>query len=198
MDTVDADLPKGPRWAVAHPDTDLSGTWKPIITSEFQDQYEEYLTNCGTTFVFRKVCLKFCSTTRETIEQVEDGRVLHFHAKSPAGVWKRSLISSGADASRDDYEAVHAEFLDPDREMVKVEAWWEDQGRVHKSVLRNKPKVCGGEFETLRYLTEDEETGKLLLVTDSTFHPSPEHVNNPSCKFKPAFVRWKYELETDD
>jgi hypothetical protein len=195
-DSIAIPLPQGPRWAVAHPSIDLSGTWKPIITTEFQREYNQYLTNCGTTMFFRQVCLKFCSTTREIIEQLEDGRVVHLNAQSPAGGWKRSLISSGADGATESFEAVHSEFLDPDKELVKVEAWWEDQGRIHKSVLREKAGVQGGVFETLRYLTKkDDETDQAILVTESTFHPSPKHLSKPSSKFKPAFVRWQYEKE---
>ena len=80
-------------------------------------------------------------------------------------------------------------------ELVKVEAWWEDQGRIHKSILRDKAGVAGGTFETLRYLTHKEDTDQAILVTESTFHPSPEHLSKASSKFKPAFIRWEYEKE---
>jgi len=194
-------LPKGPRWAIAHPETDLSGTWRPLVTKEFQQEYDTYLQNCGTSYMFRQVVLNFASTTRETITQVDQGRVLHFYGTAPGGNgWKRSLISSGADAddesSDESYEPIHAEFLDPDKELVKVEAWWEDCGRVHKSFLRNKPKVRGGEFESKRYLITDEVTGEKQLVCESIFHPSQKHLDNPSSEFKPAFVRWKYQRES--
>ena len=187
----DTNLPKGPRWAIAHPSTNLSGTWKPIITPEFQRDYDQYLTHCGTNFYFRKVCLNFCSTTRETIVQQDDGRVLQLTGSSPAGGWKRSLLSSGADTVQEDYEAVHAKFLDPDRELVKVEAWWEDQGKVHTSFLREKPGVCGGEFESRRYLATAED-GTVELVCESTFHPAQKDIESQNSKFKPAFVRWRY------
>jgi hypothetical protein len=88
-------LPSGPRWAVSHPKIDLSGTWKPIITADFLKQYDEYLENCGTTYFFRQLCLKFCTMTRETITQLDNGRTLELFGKTPAGSWRRSLISSG-------------------------------------------------------------------------------------------------------
>ena len=96
----------------------------------------------------------------------------------------------------------YAEFLDPDKEKVKVEAWWEENGTVHRSVLRNKPSVGGGEFETLRYLstnkdgnaTDDDHgeasTDHNILITESIFHPSESSIANG--KFKPAHVRWEY------
>jgi hypothetical protein len=206
-------VPAGPRWAVSHPDIDLSGTWKPTITADFLQQYDEYLTNCGTSYFFRQLCLKCCGMTRETITQLDRGRRLELDGQTPAGSWKRCLISSGAEPSQqNDYQVEYAEFLDPDKEMVQVEAWWEDQGRVHRSILRNKPTVQGGEFETLRYLMSDDDAqndnntkGESLvatndttattaaaattLVTESTFRPKSPPSNN---KFKPAQVRWEY------
>jgi hypothetical protein len=197
-------LPSGSRWATAHPGTDLSGTWKPIITPEFLKEYDEYLANCGTSFFFRQLCLKFCSTTRETIIQRDNGRILELDGKSPAGGWKRSLVSSGASASSPQYQVAYTEFLDPDKDKVQVEAWWEKEGTVHHSILRNKPTVGGGEFDTLRYLSTDASSGSVdsdavtacdqtILVTESTFRPSQKHLSNPSGSvFKPAHVRWEY------
>jgi hypothetical protein len=213
-------LPNGPRWAIAHPNVDLSGTWKPIVTNEFIKEYDAYLQNCGTNFALRHVCLNFCSLVREIIQQEDEGRVLHLTGTSPAGTWKRSLISSGAEYRRrdgggavgmadvvdddDNYQPIYTEFLDPDKELIQVEAWWQDQGRVHTSFLRNKPKVCGGEFESRRYLTTDAATGNVNLVCESFFHPASskeEHSSSSSSstassissQFKPAYVKWTYQ-----
>lgn len=186
--------PKDPRWAIAHPDTDLTGTWRPVVTAEFLEEYNRYLANCGTTFLFRQVCLKFCGTTRESITQIDKGRILRFQGSAPVGGWNRSLVASGSDSQSDEFDVYHAEFLDPDKELVRVEAWWIDEGRVHKSILRDKAGVDGGEFETLRYLTRNE-SDQLVLVTESTFRPSAKHLNSSSSKFKPAFVRWNHVKE---
>ena len=194
-------LPEGARWEVSHPDVDLSGTWKPIITPQFLKEYDEYLKNCGASYFFRQLCLKFCSTTRETITQSEDGRTLELDGKTPAGGWKRSLISSGASVASPQYQVAYAEFLDPDKEQVQVEAWWEDEGRVHRSILRNKLSVGGGEFETLRCLASkngntgegkhgDTSMDQDVLITESIFHPSETTTSNS--KFKPTRVRWEY------
>jgi hypothetical protein len=185
-------LPKGPRWAMAHPSIDLTGTWAPMIDSEFQSLYGKYLENCGTSLVFRQLCLNFARVTRERIDQVEQGRLLHLHGQSPAGGWKRTLISSGADHDQETFEPLQAEFLDPDKEMVQVEAWWEEQGTVHKSWLRNKPGVAGGEFESTRYLKTNPTDGTVELICESIFHPAEHDRNNPSSRFKPGFVRWRY------
>ncbi|CAB9528860.1 expressed unknown protein [Seminavis robusta] len=194
--TTDASvLPDGPRWAIAHPDTDFSGVWVPVVDSPFKDQYGDYMEKSGRSFLFRQVCLNFASTTREEIQQEDQGRVLHFVGQSPAGGWKRSLVSSGADSTTHEFEPVHAEFLDPDSELVKVEAWWEDDGTVHKSWLRDKAGVDGGQFESTRYLEDAPNDGK-FLICESAFHPSEKHLQNPSSKFKPAFVRWRYRRES--
>ncbi|KAG7362893.1 hypothetical protein IV203_026253 [Nitzschia inconspicua] len=184
-------LPKGPRWAISHPNIDLSGTWKAIITKDFLKKYDEYLVNCGASYIFRQVCLKFCSMTRETITQLDHGRILELDGQTPAGSWKRSLISSGAEAGSCDYNVEYTHFLDPDKEMVQVEAWWEDQGSVHKSILRNKPTVAGGEFETLRYLRKDASgtSAAKTFVTESTFRPKS---SSTVSKFKPAHIQWEY------
>jgi hypothetical protein len=198
-DTGDS-LPTGMRWAVAHPKIDLSGTWKPIVTADFLKQYDEYLSSCGATFFFRQLCLKFCSMTRETITQIDDGRILELDGKTPAGSWKRLLVSSGADFSSSTFDVKYSEFFDPDKDLVQVEAWWEDQGRVHRSILRNKQTVDGGEFETLRYLSDclcchgNDSNGTatrvtaLTLVTESTFRPK----STASSQFKQAHIRWEY------
>mmetsp|Transcript_2509 Transcript_2509/g.5463 ORF Transcript_2509/g.5463 Transcript_2509/m.5463 type:complete len:345 (+) Transcript_2509:131-1165(+) len=203
VQSMEAKLPKGPRWAMAHPDVDLSGTWKPIITADFLKQYDEYLEGCGTSYFFRQLCLKFCSMTRETITQKEEGRILELDGQTPAGSWKRSLISSGAESSyNDDYDVEYSEFLDPDKERVQVEAWWEERGSVHKSILRNKRTVEGGEFETLRYLNNNtgcnattvsddaRSSEQPTLVTESIFRPGDSSTDK---KFKPTSIRWEYK-----
>lgn len=200
-------IPVGPRWATARPGTDLSGTWKPVVTPAFLGQYDAYLQNCGTSYVFRQVCLKFCGTTRETVTQTDGGRMVRLRATSPAGGWDRTLLSSGTDNNTTDdaggaggaYEPVYAKFLDPDGEPVVVEAWWDDQGSVHHSFMRGKASVCGGEFESRRFLETigDGVDEVRELVCESTFHPSKlesEQPHDDRQRFKPAFVRWRYRM----
>eukprot|EP00985_Skeletonema_marinoi_P018218 scaffold10138_cov103-Skeletonema_marinoi.AAC.1 len=43
------------RQATASPNTDLSGTWAPIVTPSFKSEYDDYLQNCSQSFMFRKV-----------------------------------------------------------------------------------------------------------------------------------------------
>jgi hypothetical protein len=179
------DEPPGPRWAIPARTTDLSGTWKPVITPAFKKEYEKYLENLGQSFAFRTLCLNFVGLTRETITQ--DGTLLNIRGTTPIGVWDRTLVSSGSDLTNAEYEPFNVTFLDPDKDSVDVEAWWEDGGTVHKSWLRGKPRVNGGEFESTRYLENDN-----TLICESLFHP-PNGTNANS--FRPAFVKWRFERE---
>ena len=158
--------PKGSRWAISSNTTDLSGKWKPIITAKFKKEYDEYLRNCSQSFLFRNLCLSVVGLTREEIRQQHHGRKLVITGTSPAGSWERILVSSGADWDHADYEPFNVTFLDPDADNVNVEAWRENNGTVHKSWLRGKPRVCGGVFESTRYLDDD------FLVCESVFHPN--------------------------
>mmetsp|Transcript_19217 Transcript_19217/g.31919 ORF Transcript_19217/g.31919 Transcript_19217/m.31919 type:complete len:306 (-) Transcript_19217:134-1051(-) len=179
-------IPQGSRWAVSANDTDLSGMWKPIITDAFKSEYDEYLKNCSQSFVYRKVILSVMGLAEERIEQCNNGRQLIITATSPVSDWQRTLVASGSNLSSADFEPVNVTFKDPDGDMVQVEACWARNGTVHKSWLRGKPRVLGGEFETSRYLASDGA----VLICESTFNPS----NSTHRKgFKKGFVKWRYQ-----
>ena len=161
--------PKGPRWAVPANATDLSGKWKVVLTPEFKDKYDQYLQNITSPAWFRKVMLPTLGLLEDHIHQ--DGTKFTMSTKNPAGSWTRTLVSSGACTRSSTYEPLEVTIVDPDKDKVQVESWWEKGGTVHRSILRNKPKVKGGIFETLRYL-DDHDT----LITESIFHPP----NSPS------------------
>lgn len=198
-------LPKGPRWAIAAPHVDLSGTWKPIITPAFRQEYDRYLKNCGEGIWFRKTLLAAIGFggTREEYKQLDQGRSLIITGITPVTQWKRTLVASGTTKSSshegnenkdDDYQPVYTSFCDPDGDMVQVEAWWEDQGTVHTSILRNKPRVLGGMFESKRYL--DPNSNGHILICQSTFYPSETHGNYTAAsshKFHKDQVTWEFE-----
>jgi hypothetical protein len=196
------------RWETAANTTNLSGKWKPIITEEFKQQYDDYLINCSQSFLFRKVVAGGIQFTREVIEQKEQGRLLTITATNPAANWNRTLVSSSS--SEDDPAAAASTtttitITDPDGDLVQVEAWWQDNGTVHKSWLRGKPRVLGGEFETTRFLRGDD-----VLVCESKFHPnnntnSKSNNNNSisntiltSGDFRPASVTWTFQRDNGE
>ncbi|CAJ1964937.1 unnamed protein product [Cylindrotheca closterium] len=163
---------------------DLSGIWRPIVTPHFKAQYDQYLQNCSQSFMFRKVVVNGISLQKETISQLENGANLQIVASNPAGNWNRTLVASSAQDPR------NVTMQDPDGDRVEVEAWWEDDGKVHKSWLRNKPRVLGGAFETARYLSKEDPN---ILICDSVFHPNPDA---PASKgFKYGRVLWQFRRE---
>lgn len=187
-DFVGKNLPKvavvlagsGDRRALPAHNTDLSGKWKPIVTSEFRREYNEYLSHCGEPLIKRNLYSNMVALTRECI--VQDGARLEITGTSPIGSWKRTLIASEAN------NPILTSFPDPDNHVVAVEAWWQQQGTVHESWLRNKPSVKGGEFETKRYLESDN-----VLICESWFHPNQ---NDTSGRFQPGYVKWRFERES--
>lgn len=181
-DTVSlSTTPMSTRQATASPNTDLSGTWTPIVTSTFKSEYDDYLKNCSQSFVFRKVVVNGIEYQRETIRQLDNGQSLEIIAQNPAGNWNRTLVAS------DNNNPLNTTIVDPDKDTVNVEAWWEDNGTKHKSVLGGKPRLNGGVFETVRYLDKEDED---VLVCESTFLPS--ELEGSSSSFKYGRVIWRF------
>ena len=174
--------PISSRQATASPYTDLSGTWAPIVTPSFKLQYDDYLKNCSQSFVFRKVIVNGIEYQKEAIRQLDNGKNLEINAKNPAGNWNRTLVASDVD------NPVYTEMIDPDKDTVNVECWWEGNGTKHKSVLRGKPRVNGGIFETVRYLDEEDED---VLICESSFLPS--ELERSSSSFKFGHVCWRFQ-----
>mmetsp|Transcript_50265 Transcript_50265/g.76513 ORF Transcript_50265/g.76513 Transcript_50265/m.76513 type:complete len:327 (+) Transcript_50265:233-1213(+) len=158
--------PRGKRWATAAKHVDLSGVWKPIVTSDFNQDFNDYLVNCSLPFFHRKLLVNGIALQTEYIEQRREGQELEIVDKTPAGSWNRTLLTSGATVQVDKYEARNFSIKDPYGDFVQVEAWWEDMGFVHKSWLRGKPNSYGATIETSRYLEGDD-----TLVCESAFHP---------------------------
>ena len=172
------------RWAHAANSIDLSGKWKPIVDSKFKTSYNDYLKNCSQSALFRNVIISALPLTVDIIDQKQVNLTLT--SKSPAGSWTRTLVSSGRqldNSDEDHFEPLHVEIIDPDKDTVYIESWWEGQGTVHRSIMQGKPRVKGGVFETRRYL-ENEDT----LITESLFHPPPHKGS-----FQPGYVKWRYE-----
>jgi hypothetical protein len=181
--------PEHERWAISAPNVDLSGSWKIIADDRFRKEYAAYLANLGFGYVLRNVAISVIGSTTEHTHQADNGRSLLVRGKNPRGVWERTLIASGFpdfDTHSSLRESVHYEhrkvmMRTADSEQVEAEAWWENNGTVHRSWLRGGTKYGGGDFECYRYL---EDNGN-VLVCRSIFHPTD--------KRKPrAQVTWRY------
>jgi hypothetical protein len=178
-------VPKGTRWAVSAPDADLTGKWKILATDDFKSEYDEYLKRLGQPSLVRSVAVSIVDMTSEEIIQSDRGRSVHIKGKNLRGVWNRTLISSGSD-----FDTEHGEnenhtqitMVTADKEMVQAESWWEEDGTVHRSWIRGVKKYGGGDFETKRFLTDDDK-----LVCESKFH-----AYGGGDKDKAA-IRWTFE-----
>jgi len=61
------------RSSKAADNVNLSGTWRPIVTPEFKEEYDEYLKNCSQSYMFRKIAVNGISLQKEIFRQLNDG-----------------------------------------------------------------------------------------------------------------------------
>lgn len=175
--------PKGNRWAVASPNVDFTGTWTLVNSEDFRKEYDEYLTRLGQPMFVRSVALSIIGLTSEQFTQSDGGRELCIRGQNFRGVWERTLVASAPEGGNDtNFVPTLVEIVSADSEKVKAEAWWENQGTVHRSWIRGVTKYGGGDFESIRYL---EDNGK-IMICESTFHP----IDKEQPK---ANVKWKFQ-----
>ena len=184
--------PAGDRWAIAAPGVDLSGDWTLVVNEDFRKQYDEYLKQLGQPFLVRSVALTIIALTTEETEQSDEGRTLLIRGKNARGVWKRKLVASGTDLINDEYTPLLVPIVTADDEHVEAEAWWEEEGTVHRSWMRGLKKYGGGDFESRRYL----EDGGRFLVCESTFHPREKDRKDASVTWR--FLRNGEQLAIDE
>jgi len=193
---ISTGIPKGQRWAISAPSTNLSGNWIIVVSDNFMIEYDQYLNDLGTNSLVRKVASSVVGFTREEIIQEEDGRRVTIKGKNPRGVWERSLVASGSDLENDGvFKSLSLPSVTADSEPVKADAWWENDGKIHVSWMRGGTKYGGGDFLSKRYL--ENETGAQdseIYVCDSTFYRL-----DPKTKLaqdKPtAYLKWKFRRE---
>jgi len=212
-----ANDPYGPRWAIANTGIDLSGTWIPIVTSDFKQAFDSFLsTCCGQFYPYfrRKIMVNFLGLTKEVIQQHQMGRTLEIVSSNPVGQWNRTLVASGTRSSRKGgrtnrstttttdamfFVPIYQTVQDPEGDMVEIEAWWENGGTVHRSWLRGIPHATSSNTNH-----KDKNKHKVkangifesrrylesrnVLVCESTFHPS----TTASRSIQMARVVWRY------
>ena len=176
------------RWAVAAPGVDFSGHWTIITTEGFKKSYDRYLELLGQPFLVRSVALSIVGMTTEETKQSRRGRQLWIRGKNARGVWERTLTSCGMDHPEDDdndepqpYTPIRTPIVTIDAEKVESEAWWEQNGTVHRSWIRGVTKYGGGDFEAVRYLDQNGQ----VFVCETTFHPNDPNLEKPQ-------VTWKF------
>lgn len=177
-------VPHGDRWAIASPDTDLSGSWKIIVSDEFKKEYDEYLRRLGQPLLVRTIAVSIIGLTAEETKQLDHGRKLFIRGINSRGIWERTLVASGSEDRNGDFQPEWVPVVTADAETVETESWWEENGTVHKSWLRGGRKYGGGDFESTRYLEQNGD----VLVCESVFHPREQDREK-------AFVTWKFLRE---
>jgi len=179
-------LPTNTRSKTCAHHTDLSGSWTLVIADNFLLEYDNYLTALGINYFVRKVALQVIYQTTEVIEQSsEGGTELRIIGSNPKGVWDRTLIASnGVKVENNDGDKfTHERFqtTTAEGEDIMSEAWWEEGGTVHRSILLDAAsKYGGGDFESKRFLDAEDN-----YICVSTFHPQTEGM-------KPVSITWKY------
>jgi hypothetical protein len=168
------------RWAYSAPHVNLTGSWDLITSDNFLKEYDTYLRNLGQPYIVRSVAISIIDRTTEETLQTEMGRSLLLRSINARGVWERTLIGSGMSPTNES-NIVYSTVLTADKEPVQAEAWWEGNGIVHHSWLRGVTKYGGGDFESVRYLVDDDS----ILVCESTFHPY-NHRRDP------AHIQWRF------
>jgi len=197
-------------WAANH--VDLSGLWKPIITNQFLQEYDEFLKNCSQPYMVRQIVKQGLHYHIEHIVQSEHGRMLHITGTNPLGHWHRTLIASDdyvvtnngnegkTKMKRTYFPPMNVTLVDPDGDTVHIEAWWDEDGTKHTSWLRGKPRLHGGVMETIRYVVHDSNNNNDhrkddILICESIFHPNPSP--SSGMKFQPGHVVWKYRRSVE-
>jgi hypothetical protein len=177
-----------PRSPTCAKSVDLSGHWDLLVTDEFKNQYDEYLTLLGQPYLVRSVAMSIVGLTTEETRQTDSGRSLFILGRNLRGVWERNLLTEDAATRKyneqQPFVPLQTEIITADGENVLAEAWWEDQGTTHRSWLRGVKKYGGGDFESKRFL-EKKDRNNDVLVCESTFHPKDP-------KREKAKVTWRF------
>ncbi|KAL7558099.1 hypothetical protein ACA910_020049 [Epithemia clementina (nom. ined.)] len=212
------------------PAVDLSGDWDLIVTEDFKNQYDRYLQLLGQPMLVRSIALNVAGRTTETVVQSKDGTRLFLRGENMRGVWERTLVTTTTratntttnDKENDGTTAPRINknnntlyvnnsdnetkiIVTADGERVTYEAWWEDEGRVHRSWLHGVQNYGGGSFESKRYLLrqvpsdqqqddDDDEPSDnhdswmndAIYVCESTFHPR-------DTRREKAHLTWRFQ-----
>jgi hypothetical protein len=196
------------------PRVDLTGRWRPATTVSSQDRtdYNEFLKACcsdKTSFWTRKLLTSSSIVSRQefVVKQLDEGRILEFVDIHPlsSNVWNRTIVtnrdpenSSGSsltmaredDVKFDSYRSYVNRLKDPQGDPILIEAYWQENGTVHTSLLRKVDDSNDGDrsatqgwLQTRRYLysgknnletdkQEDQEETKRVMVVETTYHSS--------------------------
>ena len=178
---------------------DLSGRWRPSKDISNQDlrDYDKFLTACCSdqiSYWTRQLLSSYSIVSRQefVVNQIDGGRRLEFvdiHPLAPS-VWNRTIVTSDrpehSNASMIEKRIVNR-LKGLQGDPVLVEAYWEEDGKVHTSLLRKvvddqdemETANNQGWLQTRRYLSpgpdsletqSNKDEDKPIMVVETTYH----------------------------
>jgi len=200
----------------ADPQVDLTGRWRPATSISRQDlmDYDKFLIACCSdqiSYWTRKLLTSSSIVSRQefVVKQLDEERIVEFTDIHPLSskVWNRNIVtsrnpwnSSGSrlgknspamaredDVRLDSYRSYVNQLKDPQGDPVLIEAYWQENGTVHTSLLRKVVNDNDGDgsatrgwLQTRRYLfsgknylethKEDLEEKKRVMVVETTYY----------------------------
>ena len=184
----------------ADPRVDLTGRWRPSKTISTQDlnDYDNFLKACCSdqlSYWTRTLISSSSIVSRQelVVKQLDGGRVLEIVDIHPltSRHYNRTIVTSknteNSKMLHDDYQAYENRLKDPRGNPILIEAYWQENGTVHTSLVR---QVDGGDtsddrnsdewLQTKRYLfsekdhfkdNEVDQEGKTrMMVVETTYH----------------------------
>ena len=192
---------------------DLTGRWRPANTISAQDltDYDEFLKACCSdkiSYWTRQLLSSSSVVSRQefVVKQFDEGRILEFVDVHPlaSNVWNRTIVTSTSpknnrlgknssamarqgDSKLDGRRSYANRIKGPQGNPVLVEAYWEENGTVHTSLLRMAVNDDNGEvdsdnqgwLQTRRYLypgtshfetRQHKEDKTRVMVVETTYH----------------------------
>ena len=218
--------PIGDRWQLSHPSVNLSGQWELIVSNEWKKDYDVYLASMGYNIFLRKVALTVIQLTKEEIlhwnantptndcscdddvsneiASYEKERRLRILSTNPKGTWDRTYISSGAtnplgnhSSEPQEYQKIILPIKTANGDPGESECWWERNGTVHRSWIRNAPQ---GDYESLRYLEEGSE-GNIYVCESYFYEKKNEDSFSPTIPEKAnatAQITWRFQRKIEE
>ncbi len=184
---------------------DLSGRWRPaqdISTQDLRD-YGEFLTACCSdqiSYWTRQLLSSYSVVSRQefVVNQLDGGRRLEFVDVHPLSsvVWNRTIVTSERPENSlflgNNTKTIGTSYVNrlkgPQGDQVLVQAYWEEDGTVHTSLLRRVVDEQGekenaenqGWLQTKRYLfpgpdsletqQQNKDEDKRVMVVETTYH----------------------------
>lgn len=176
---------------------DLTGRWRPSETISAQDlaDYDEFLKACCSdtiSYWTRKLVVSSSIVSRQEllVKQLDQGRIVEFVDIHPlaSNVWNRTIVLTSSNGSSEgDSQSDRSHRPNPNRlngprgDPVLIEAYWQKNGTVFTSFLRNDNNDGDSNankalVQTRRYLRSEEEGNDAetnrVMVVETIYYPT--------------------------